>query len=126
MNFFDIIKSIYGKTKLDIKVDRNLCILLNRWLSYDKRNLQYLRELVSKEFHTRISPKHYFVLLFLGIHPGRTPFLGKITKRTYKEDKLFEKIRYVLGWTKRELQDSKNILDKVIDRQYWENELGLK
>jgi len=125
-NFFEIIKSIYEKRKLDINIDRPLNIILLKWLSWDENNVKYLKELVSKEYHTILEPNHFYILLFLGIKHSKTPYLGKIKIKEKKENKLYNKIKYVLGWSEKELEISKNILDKVINIKYWKKELGIK
>lgn len=125
MTFFDIIKSLYKKEKVDIKEASQFNITLTKWLSYDSNNLPFLKKMVSKEYHTRLNPSHYFILLFLGIKKGKVPYLGKVEKRKEKDNKLYEKIRYYLKWSKKELETNKGLLDIVINKQYWKKELAV-
>ncbi|KKL86051.1 hypothetical protein LCGC14_1948630, partial [marine sediment metagenome] len=71
MNFFDIIKTIYTKGKIDFKIDNSLNYTLTKWLSYDKNNLQALKKVAG--YAGRIGAREYFTLLFLGLPKGKTP-----------------------------------------------------
>ena len=125
-NLFEIIKSIYEKKTLDINIDRQANITILKWLYWDENSVKYLKELVSKEYHTILEPNHFYILLFLGIKHSKTPFLGKIKVKEKKENKLYNKIKYIFGWSEGELEISKHILDKVIDIKYWKGEVGIK
>ena len=125
MTFFDIIKILYKKDKVDIKEASQFNITLTKWLSYDPNNLFFLKKIVSKEYHIRLDSNHYFILLFLGIKKGKVPYLGKIEKKINKNDKLCEKIRYYLKCSKRELETNKGLLDTVINKQHWRKELAV-
>ncbi len=124
--FFDILKSIYSKSKIDLELDIGMNIALCKWLSYDTDNLPYLARIVPFLYY--MAPKRFFYLLYTSIPPKpRTPFLKRILKeKVKKEGKLYEKIQYVLGWSKKELDYNKPILNKIIKVSEWKRKLGLK
>ena len=126
-NFFDILKSIYTKTSIEPSQDNTTNILVTKWLSYDITNLSILNSLVKYLFY--IEPQHYFYLLFFNIrYSEKPPFLKKVEKIKEKENELFDKIRYVMDWSSRELRLNSSILDKLItpQKKYWKEQLGLK
>jgi len=127
MNFYDIINMLYTKKKIDINPDTSLNLTLSKWLSYDKLNLLTLKKILKYQFS--ISAKHYFYLLFFNITKKfKAPFLKKITKEKPKENKLLDKIQYVLGWSKKDILKSREVLNLTIltDKKYWKKELGIK
>jgi len=127
MNFFDNIKAIYQKNRINIKADMQLNMTLNKWLSQDKDNADTIKRLIPYLFY--IKPQHYFYLLYFSIPKKmRVPFLKKVAKDKIKENKLIDKIKYVLGWSNRELlYNMQNLQDCVlIDSKFWKKELGVK
>jgi len=127
MNFYEIIKAIYKKEVLVIdKIDVTLCIILTNILKLDRNNLPNLKKIIQYLFF--IEPKRYIMLLFVGIPKNSyPPFLKKVEKqKPEKNDLLLMKIQYILNWSTRELNRNKLLLDKVIDRNLWKNELGVK
>ena len=125
MNFFDIIKSIYSKNSYTYEIDNGLIITISKWLSFDRKNLTILTNLLQYQMY--INPKHFYYLLFFSIPRGRPPFLKKIAKVDIKENIVYEKIQYVLQWSKRELSRNIVVLDKVIKPKlkYWKTQLGV-
>jgi len=127
MNLFEILRIIYEKREIgeDITLDNTDLIFLNKWLSFDSNNLKYLSSILPYLFF--IEPIHYFYLLYFNIpHKYRTPFLKNYKKQNKEENILYNEIAKVLQWSDRELNLNRNILDKVIDKEYWSKELGLK
>ena len=127
MNFFDIIRDIYLKSKRPLpKIDIPFLIPINHWLSYDRNNLPYLKRVLPYLFY--IEPIHYFYLLYFNIpKTSRVPFLKKIEKEKIIDDKLLSKIQYVMKWSNKELNLNKPILEKVLtNKKYWENEVGIQ
>ena len=58
----------------------------------------------------------------------RAPFIPWSKKdKPIKEKKVYDKIKYVLGWSQKELERQKPILDKIIltNEKYWKQELGV-
>ena len=125
MNFFDIIKSIYSKNSSVYDIDAGLTITISKWLSYDRKNLNILTKLLRYQMY--ISPKHFYYLLFFSVPRGYPPFLKKIEKVNIKENIVYEKIGYVLQWSKRELNLNTIVLDNVIKPKlkYWKMQLGV-
>ena len=126
-NFYAIINMLYNKKKIAINPDTSLNLTLSKWLSYDKNNLACLKKILKYQFS--ISAKHYFYLLFFNIPKKfKAPFLKKITKEKPKENKLLDKIQYVLGWSKKDILKSREVLNLTIltDKKYWKKELGVK
>lgn len=127
MNIFEVIKAIYKKEQLILdKIDIGLCIALTNILRLDKNNLIYLKDIINYLFY--IDPKRYLMLLYCVIpYNNYAPFLkGSKKKEELKEDKLYNKIAYVLNWGSKELERQKHILDKVINREDWAKSLGVK
>ena len=129
MQVFDVIKCVYEKRKpaSDFKYDDFSCIMLNRGLGFDKNNINIVKKACDYLFF--IEPKHYFILLYLMIPKVyRAPF-NKWSKKdkAVKEKKVYDKLKYVLGWSQRELERQKPILDKVIltNEKYWKQQLGV-
>lgn len=126
-NIFDIINRIYKKEPLIIdKIDLSLCIALTNILRLNKSNLHYLKSIIHYLFY--IHPKRYIMLLFIKIpYYKYPPFIkGTGKKKEEKENKLYNKIQYVLDWSNKELKWNKSILDKIIDKDYWKKELAIK
>lgn len=129
MNFANILKSIYQKTKLPPEevIDNSVCITMNKWMARDKNLLPHIKKILPFLFN--IDPLYYYYLLYLTIPKSyNTPFFKKIDKIKEKENKLLDKIQYVLEWPKKEIEYNKTILEKTIlkNKKYWESELGLK
>ena len=128
-NFFDTIKCLYLKDKrlMPEVIDTQLCLTLNKWLSFDKNNIQIVKKLIPLVYF--IEPRHYFYLLYFNIpRQYKVPFLKKPVKNEEKKNlqyEVYQKIRYVLGWSQRELKINKEILDRTIDVNYWKKELGV-
>ncbi len=123
-NIFEIINKIYKKEPLIIdKIDLSLCIALTNILRLNKNNLHYLKSIIHYLFY--INPKRYIMLLFITIpHYTHPPFIkGTGKKIEKKENKLYNKIACLFDWSKSELNYNKNLLDKVIDENYWKKEL---
>jgi hypothetical protein len=127
INFFDIIKGIYKKEKIDLsEINNSLLITLNKWLSYDKDNLESLKNIL--EYLFEIDPECYFILLYLNIPKKQNvPFLRKIFKIDKKKDELLEKIKYHFDWSDKELEYNMSILKETIlkNKKYWKKEFGL-
>lgn len=126
-NIYETVNALYKKEPITIpKIDVSLCIALTNILKLDTNNLTILKKLTEYLFY--LEPKRYIMLLFILLPQKiRVPFLKKIEKVTEeKEDKLYNKIGYVLDWSKKELNIYKFLLDKIIDRDYWCKELACK
>uniref|UniRef100_A0A6M3L1A2 Uncharacterized protein n=1 Tax=viral metagenome TaxID=1070528 RepID=A0A6M3L1A2_9ZZZZ len=126
MNYYDIIKSLYKKEAITVdKIDLTLCIILTNILKLDTKSLPNLKKIIHYLFF--IDPKRYLMLLFIMIPQNKyPPFLKSIKKIEKKDDTLFKKIQYIIDWGDRELEIHKNLLEKVIDRDFWKKELGVK
>ena len=127
INFWDIIKSIYTKKKIDInEVESFSNIGLVKYLSFDKDNLLSLSRIA--EFSYYIAQDSLFYLIWLSIpYKANTPYLKVYNRNIEVEDnELYKKIQYILNWSNRELDYNKNILNKVIDNSIWNKKLGLK
>jgi len=127
MNFYDVINMLYNKKKVDVDTDTQLNITLSKWLSYDKNNLNALKRILKYQF--KISSKHYFYLLYFNIPKKyKAPFLKKIKKRDEKEDKLLNKVAYILNWSKSDIKKNQNILNETIlkNKKFWKKELAVE
>lgn len=133
ISFFDLLKNVYTKEITDSEelaksVNTNLLIGVVKWLSYDVTNLPILKKITNYMFY--MEPLHFYYLLLLSVpHRYRPPFLRKhAVESPVKQKRLYEKIKYVLDWSERELRLYNKLLDKVIKskEKYWKGELGLK
>lgn len=126
INYFDVLKTIYTKQKLEIVDDLGFLISLVKTLSKDTKNLKVLKKLEPYLFY--IEPKHFFYLLYFSIRQQNfVPKLIKTEKKDDKENKLYDRIQHIFGWSNRELKANAIILDKVItDKKFWNEELGVK
>jgi len=125
-NIFNVIRSVYSKSNIDMEIDNSTNILLVYYLGLDKDNLPTLARIA--EFSYYITSDSLFYLIWLSVKgKDKTPFLrGFKRKETEKENSLYEKIRYILGWSQKELDLNRSILDKVIDKSIWKERLGIK
>jgi hypothetical protein len=127
MNIFDITNGIYKKEPLIIdKIDVSLCIVLTNILKLNKTNIHSIKKIIHYLFF--IEPKRYIMLLFIMIPQNlRPPFIKGVKKiEEVKEDLLYKRIGYQFDWSNRELELNRKILDKVIDKDYFKKELGVK
>lgn len=123
-NFLDLLKTIYTKQKICYTNDIGECIALSKSLSKNPDNLKGLSKCINYLFY--IDPLHYFYLLYFNI-PSKQyiPKSIKFDIDEEKENKLYNKIKYVMNWSDKELKINKRILDKVIDEKYWNKELAI-
>lgn len=126
MNFFNILQSLYCKDRIDLNPDIGMNIALMKWLSYDTDNLETLSRIAPFLYY--INPKRFFYLLYLSIPPkSKAPFLKRRLKdKTKKEDKVYDKVKYVLNWSTKELEWNKPILELVLIKKDWKRKLGVK
>lgn len=126
INIFNVINSVYSKSPINEDIDNSTNILLVYYLGLDKDNLPTLARIA--EFSYYIAPESLFYLIYLSIKgKEKTPFLKPYRKKIeVEEDKLYEKIKYVLGWSNNELNLNRSILDNVIDKSLWAERLGVK
>jgi len=127
MKPFDYINAIYGKTyAIRHSVDAWACPYLNKTLIQDKNNAEALSKAIEYCFY--ISDLHYYYLLWCLIPRSSNTYLDRASKpEEDEEDPLIDKLIYVLGWSRKEYELNKSIINKVIipNRDYWESELGI-
>ena len=124
MQFFDYIKVLYEKGKVDFEVDNTLNHTLTKWLSYDKETIQYIKRVCG--FFGRVCSKTYFRLLYLNIPKKRVPFLRKEKRLRSDGNEIYNVIKQTLQWSDKEYKLQEDIIKKVIDVKYWKKELGVK
>ena len=126
MDAFELINSIYKKEPMNVNgLDSKIGILLNMWLRLNPKNLPALKRVFPFLYY--ITPQHYLILLFLLIPYTSYPPRFKFIKKSEKENNsLDNKLCYVLGWSKHELEVHRPLLNKVLDREYWKTELAVK
>jgi hypothetical protein len=58
----------------------------------------------------------------------KSPFLKKITKIEEKEDKLLDKVQYVLEYSKANMRKTNTVINLIMKENpsYWRGELGVK
>ena len=122
--FLDILNTLYKKDKVCYNVTLGECIALTKTLVKDINNIKALSKCIDYLFY--IDPNHYFYLLYFNIpRKNFIPKLIQIEKQTVKEDKLLNKIQYVLGWSNRELNFNKRILEFTIDSKQYKKEMAI-
>ena len=125
-NIFNCIKSLYHKKleNIEIKeIEMYQNIAISKWLIYEESNLNILEKVIKYIFY--LEPINYFYLLALNLPKlERVPFLHKIEKETIEKNKLFDKIKFTLQWSDKELKLHTKLLEKIIDEVYWGKELG--
>jgi hypothetical protein len=125
---FEAITAIYKKDPKEIEVNTSINLTISKWLSWDKDNLQVLKEIVPFIFY--ISPKHYYYIAWLNIpQKSKVPFLKKYEEVNEPEKtELEHKIQSVLGWGNNEFLANKIIINKIIlkNETLWKERLGLK
>jgi hypothetical protein len=129
MNPLELVKSICFKLHLNVQqlvqIDTTNCIVLNKWLGFDPRNLKTIEYLI--DYLWWIEPEHYYYLLYYWIPKSTIPkFIKKV--EAVDTDKLHEKICRCLNWSEREFAYNKSILNHTIktNPEYWKSEFGLK
>ncbi len=127
MDFYGTINMLYNKKKIDIDIDNRLNITLLKFLSFDRNNLIALKNVMKYQFF--LTPLHFFYMLYFSI-PKRmkAPFLKNIKKQKPSENKLLDKIRYVLGWSNADLRKNYNVINQTIltNSKHWKKELGVR
>lgn len=125
---YDYINAIYNKTyAIRYAVDVWACTYLNKTLIQDKNNAEALRKAIEYCFY--ISDLHYYYLLWCLIPQSTNVYLDRASKPDEDTaDPLIDKLIYVLGWSRKEYELNKSIINKVIipNKEYWESELGIQ
>ena len=126
MNPFELLKSLYGKTKPNVQgLELGANIALNQWLSLVPQQCRKVSGLMDYFFY--ISPEHYYYLLYFTV-TGPFTFVKKPKSEDMSQSLLLSKVQYILGWTDRELKLNRAVLKETIlkDEAYWKNQLGIK
>jgi hypothetical protein len=126
VNIFEVIKSIYLKTPLELESNVSLNITISKFLSYDKDNLKHLKEIVPFIFD--VEPNTYLNILWLSIpYKSKVPFLKNVSQIKVKEEELFQVIADFLEWSPKELELNRDeLIKKILPRkEYWKKEMGI-
>ena len=126
MNLFDILGNIYKKNKVLPEVDTGFLIVISKYLSLDKNNIDYLGKII--KYILYIEPIHYYYLLFFNIpKKQRAPFLNLKKESKKEHSELIKKIQSFFDWSERELEWNMSILNKIIlkDKKKLEEGFGL-
>ena len=125
---FDVISKLYRKEPMRLShIDQGFCIAITNTLRFDVDNIAALKKAIEYLFY--IDPKHYLILLFLLIpKKDYVPSLKKVTLQIDEFSSLYDKIKYVLDWSVRELNFHRPILSSLLsnDKEKWCKELGVK
>jgi len=131
MNPAEYIQEVYTKRgsvkELDKADEGWVSIYLNKVLIHDVKNAQIMSKII--DYHLYMKPQEYFYLLCLAIPKDLcyNKFYPKKKVKDEEEDILITKIREVLGWSQREYQLHKNIIERVVlnDRPKLCKEFGI-
>ena len=123
---FEIYKALYQKTPLpEVEYDMGTCIVMSKWIAKDTSQTSKIHKLLPYMFY--IEPKHYIWLLYAHIsRKFQLPRFPKKKKDSVKENKVYNRMKELLGWSERELKFQSNILNQVVDQKYWKSEFGIK
>ena len=123
---WDIYKAIYQKTKLpEFDYDVGTCIVISNWIAKDTSQTLKVKNILPYLFY--IEPKHYIYLLYASITKKyQIPRFPKKKKVKEKDNKVYNRMKDLLGWSDRELKFQSNILDQVVDQKHWKKEFGIK
>lgn len=132
MNFWDIIKSIYLKTKYDFEPNTGLNISITKCLSLDIDNSKTISKIFPYIFY--LTPKFYYKLLWLNIpQKSKVPYIPqnlKIKKEQLPPNnlqKLIKEVQCYFNWSNNELSCNKFIVEKQLlsNIHYWQEEFGI-
>jgi|WetSurSiteA1Bulk_404760.scaffolds.fasta_scaffold22415_2 hypothetical protein len=123
----DIIECIYTKNgSISTITDQWVAPYLNKALLQNPNNASIIERVSEYTFY--IAPTYYFYLLYFAI-PKNDSFKTRYFRKDEDnpEDVLVERLKYVLGWSTKEYNLNKSIIEKTIlkDRPYWLSEMGL-
>ena len=126
MNPNDVVRSIYTKDRREIQAEEYFPYYFSKVFSQDPDCANALNQILEYCFY--ISAQHYYYLMYFFI-PKKFNYNIKDIKKLEEadEDKLLIKIKYVLGWSNKELKTNKKLIDTefLSNREYWEQELGV-
>ena len=125
MNPFDLLKAIYTKTPVNLDgIEVWVNIQLCKWLASNKNVTHIVAELVPYMFY--IEPKHFYYMLWLTIPKQAMIYPPKKSDKDLTEDLLLAKVQEILGWSERDVQMNRSVLDLVLkDKAYWAEQLGV-
>ena len=122
----DVYLKTYRVTEVP-KEDAWVPLYLNKVLIKNKDNADALNKII--DYCLFIDPTHYFYLLAICIprNANYQQFYPKKKATNDEEDGLHVRIREALGWSQREFEQHRNIIERTIlkDRLYWEKQFGL-
>ena len=131
MNPANYVSEVYtkaGRVKELEKADEGwVPLYLNKLLIHDKDNAHALSRCT--DYCLYLSPNSYYYLLCCVIPKklAHETFFPKKKTKDDGEDVLHVRVREALGWSQREFDRHKNIIERTIlnDRSYWEKQFGL-
>lgn len=127
MNPYELLKSIYLKTKLDdTKLEIWHCIVLTRWLSGDRNCSSIVRDLLPYMLY--LTPNHFFCLLYLSVPKvNKFPFNKLPKELNIEQNPLLVRVKSLLNWSNREVRLNYKIIEQTIlkNEDYWKAELGV-
>lgn len=119
---------VYTKNKYLNEIEAWGNLTLAKWLAHDKNILPFIRNTI--EFQYYIRPEHYYFILHFGIKKhDKAPWIPyPKKKKESEEEKLIEKVRDLLGWSKEELKSNWFVFEHEIlkNEKYWKEKLGVK
>jgi len=131
MSPFDLIKKLYLKTALKYDEINNLevkdSIMMIHFLTQDPNNLEVLKRAIGYLFN--VSPACFYIYLYCKIPKQNIcPFLKLPKKVETDDDELFKKMKYVMGWSDREMKENKAFIEKLVsfDREHFMERLGVE
>ena len=125
------VKEVYTKTgaikELEKADEGWVPLYLNKILIHDKDNAYALSRCTDYCLYLSSASYYYLLCLVIPKKLAHETFFPKKKTKDDGEDVLCERIREALGWSQREFDRHKNIIERTIlnDRERWNKEFGI-
>jgi hypothetical protein len=124
--YWDIIQNIYKKDRVPLELTEFVNFqALTRYLAKDKDNLPIVRKILPYLWY--LSPETYYRILYLLI-PRKSilPYLARKKEAILEASPLLDKVKTILGYSNKEFNCYKPLLNKVLDKKYWSKQLAIQ
>jgi len=125
MGLFDVFNDLHQKKKTYQFVTTSNILFYLRCLSSDKDNLDFINKIVINNYQFYVAPLYIYYLLFFGLPKKSRANIKMFKKEEKTTEELYDKIKYCLDWSGKELKYHRALLDKLIDKDYWCQQLGV-
>lgn len=121
---YKLLNSLYYKKEIPTEITSEELVIILFYLAQDK-NMSYILKNTLTYFFV-IEPLHFYKLLYYSIpKQNKIPFFKKIEKIVISEDITMNELIKFFNWNKRDIQLIEPILNKVLDKNIINKELGI-